>query len=136
MMQDLGAKMMKIVEEYATQNGFATVLDVSNPQTDVLWAAASTNITPDIIRLYDQAHAVAETPKAPAAAPRARQPRSRKTETERPRRNGARGHEVSCHTGKLGHAAPAMPGKHALACPFVCSGGTARLRSVTCGVIP
>lgn len=69
LMQDLGAKMMKIVEEYATQNGLATVLDVSNPQTDVLWAAASTNITPDIIRLYDQAHAVAETPKAPAAAP-------------------------------------------------------------------
>ena len=70
-MQDLGAKMMKIVEEYATQNGYSVVLDVSNPQTDVLWAAASTNITPDIVRLYDQAHPNAEAPKpaAPAAAP-------------------------------------------------------------------
>jgi outer membrane protein len=67
-MQDLGAKMMKIVEEYATQNAYAVVLDVSNPQTDVLWAAASTNITPDIVRLYDQAHPVAEAPKAPGAA--------------------------------------------------------------------
>ena len=70
-MQDLGGKMMKIVEEYATQNAYAVVLDVSNPQTDVLWAAASTNITPDIVRLYDQAHPNAEAPKppAPAAAP-------------------------------------------------------------------
>jgi len=66
-MQDLGGKMMKIVEEYATQNGYAAVFDVSNPQTDVLWAAASTNITPDIVRLYDQAHPNAEAPK-PAAA--------------------------------------------------------------------
>jgi outer membrane protein len=67
-MQDLGAKMMKIVEEYAAQNGYAVVLDVSNPQTDVLWAAASTNITPDIVRLYDQAHPNAEAPKPPAPA--------------------------------------------------------------------
>jgi len=67
-MQDLGGKMMKIVEEYATQNGYAVVLDVSNPQTDVLWAAASTNITPDIVRLYDQAHPAAEAPKPAAAA--------------------------------------------------------------------
>jgi len=68
-MQDLGGKMMKIIEEYATQNGYSVVLDVSNPQTDVLWAAASTNITPDIVRLYDQAHPVADAPKpaAPAA---------------------------------------------------------------------
>jgi outer membrane protein len=68
-MQDLGAKMMKIVEEYATQNAYAVVLDVSNPQTDVLWAAASTNITPEIVRLYDQAHPNAEAPKPAAAAP-------------------------------------------------------------------
>ncbi len=67
-MQDLGAKMMKVVEEYATQNGYAVVLDVSNPQTDVLWAAASTNITPDIVRLYDQAHPNAAAAAPPAAA--------------------------------------------------------------------
>ena len=72
LMQDLGAKMMKIVEEYAAQNAYALVLDVSNPQTDVLWAAASTNITPDIVRLYDQAHSNAEAPKA--AAPKAAAP--------------------------------------------------------------
>jgi outer membrane protein len=73
-MQDLGGKMMKIIEEYATQNGYSVVLDVSNPQTDVLWAAASTNITPDIVRLYDQAHPNADAPKPAAPAPAAPAP--------------------------------------------------------------
>jgi outer membrane protein len=68
-MQELGGKMMKVVEEYATQNGYAVVLDVSNPQTDVLWAAAATAITPDIVRIYDQAYPAAEAAKPAAAAP-------------------------------------------------------------------
>ena len=56
LMQELGNKMMAIVEKYATQNGFALVLDVSNPQTPVLWAASAVDITNDIVKLYDQAY--------------------------------------------------------------------------------
>jgi len=56
LMQELGNKMMAIVEKYATQNGYALVLDVSNPQTPVLWAASTVEITPDIVKLYDQAN--------------------------------------------------------------------------------
>src|SRR5262249_50776744 len=37
-MQDLGQKLMDVVIKYATQNGYAMVLDVSNQQTPVLWA--------------------------------------------------------------------------------------------------
>jgi len=66
LMQDLGGKMMAVIESYATQNGFAVVLDVSNPQTPVLWAAAATDVTPDIVRLYDAAH-----PETAAAKPAA-----------------------------------------------------------------
>jgi outer membrane protein len=55
-MQELGNKMMAVVEKYATQNGFAVVLDVSNPQTPVLWAASAVDITPEIVKLYDQAN--------------------------------------------------------------------------------
>ncbi len=66
---ELGDKMVQIIEQYAYQNGYAVVLDVSNTQqTPVIWAAPSTNITADIIKLYDQAH-----PGTAAAAP-ARQP--------------------------------------------------------------
>jgi outer membrane protein len=69
-MQELGGKMMAVLEKYATQNAFAVILDVSNPQTPVLWAASAVDITNDIVKLYDQAYpAVAAAPAVPAAKP-------------------------------------------------------------------
>jgi outer membrane protein len=70
LMQELGGKMMAVLEKYATQNGFAVVLDVSNPQTPVLWAASAVDITNDIVKLYDQAYP--GTAAAPAAKPAAK----------------------------------------------------------------
>jgi len=73
-MQELGNKVMAVIEKYATQNGYALVLDVSNPQTPVLWAASAIDITNDIVKLYDQANpgtgasAPATKPAAPTAA--------------------------------------------------------------------
>jgi outer membrane protein len=72
LMQELGNKMMAIVEKYATQNAFALVLDVSNPQTPVLWAASSVDITNDIVKLYDQANPAGSTTAKPAAPGTAR----------------------------------------------------------------
>ena len=75
LMQDLGGKMMAVLEKYATQNGFAVVLDVSNPQTPVLWAASAVDITNDIVKLYDQAYpGTAGAPAVPAAKPPAVRP--------------------------------------------------------------
>ena len=76
-MQELGNKVMAVLEKYATGNGYALVLDVSNPQTPVLWASQTIDITGDIVKLYDQANpgtgapAAAAKPAgtAPAAAP-------------------------------------------------------------------
>ena len=69
-MQELGGKMMAVMEKYAVQNGFAMVLDVSNPQTPVLWAASAVDITNDIVKLYDQAYpGAAAAPSVPAAKP-------------------------------------------------------------------
>jgi outer membrane protein len=70
--QELGNKMLQIIEQYSYQNGYAAVLDVSNQQTPVIWAAPSSNITADIIKLYDQAHPSSGAPaaaKPPASAP-------------------------------------------------------------------
>jgi outer membrane protein len=69
LMQELGGKVMKVVEKYATDNGYAVIIDVSNPQTDVLWRAASTDITADIIAMYDKANPSAggSAPAAPKA---------------------------------------------------------------------
>ena len=66
-MNDLGQKMMEILGKYATQNGVAMVIDVSNQQSPVLWADASLDITTEIIKEYDAAHpVVAAAPAAPA----------------------------------------------------------------------
>ena len=63
---DLGSKIMEVVQQYATANGFVMVLDVSNPQSPVLWHNPATDITTDIIKLYDQAHPAAAKAVAPA----------------------------------------------------------------------
>lgn len=68
LMQELGAKMMKVLDKYAADNGYAVIIDVSNPQTDVLWRATSSDITADIIALYDKANPVAGN-TSPSAAP-------------------------------------------------------------------
>ena len=62
-MGDLWQKMMDVVTKYATQNGYAMVVDVSNQQT-VIWADPSTNITAEAVKLYDQAHPQAAAPAA------------------------------------------------------------------------
>jgi outer membrane protein len=75
-MQELGAKMMTVLTKYATDNGYAVILDVGNQeQGSVIWAAAEVNITNDIVKLYDEkyplsaAAAPAAAPAKPAAAP-------------------------------------------------------------------
>jgi outer membrane protein len=68
-MQDLGQKIMDVIIKYATQNGYSMVLDVSNKQTPVLWADPSADITTEIIKLYDQAHAGGATAPAKPTTP-------------------------------------------------------------------
>lgn len=70
LMQGLGQKVMKVVDKYAVDNGFAVIFDVSNPQTPVLWRATATDITADIIALYDKANPASGT-VAPSARPAA-----------------------------------------------------------------
>ena len=78
-MQDLGNKVMAVLEKYATGNGFALVLDVSNPQTPVLWASQTIDITSEIVKLYDQSNPGTGAPSAAkpaaAAAPKPAAPR-------------------------------------------------------------
>jgi outer membrane protein len=71
--QEMGNKMLEIIQQYSYQNGYAVVLDVSNQQTPVIWAAPSSNIIADIIKLYDQAHpgtGAAPTAAKPATPPK------------------------------------------------------------------
>ena len=53
-LQDLGQKMMAVIDKYAKENGYSMILDVSNPNTPVLYASNTIDITKDIIDLYDK----------------------------------------------------------------------------------
>src|SRR5215470_6272078 len=66
----VGGKMAKVLENYAVKNGYSVILDVSNPQTPVLYASESTNITKEIVDAYNAQSPVAAPPaKSGAAAP-------------------------------------------------------------------
>jgi len=69
-LQQLGQKMMAVIERYARDNSYTLVVDVSNPQTPVLYASPSIDITKEIVELYDKS-AAAMTAPAPAKAPAA-----------------------------------------------------------------
>jgi outer membrane protein len=78
LLQQLGQKILAVIEKYSRDNGFTLVVDVSSPQTPVLYASPSIDITKEIIELYDKSTAGASAPaptpttsKPPAAAPAA-----------------------------------------------------------------
>ncbi|HEX4593898.1 MAG TPA: OmpH family outer membrane protein [Bryobacteraceae bacterium] len=75
-LQQLGQKMMAVIERYSKDNGYTLVVDVSNPQTPVLYASPTIDITKDIIELYDKSAAQMSSPKpaAPAAGAPATKP--------------------------------------------------------------
>src|ERR1700720_1153455 len=64
LLQQLGQKMMQVIDKYAQSNGFSIVLDVSNPNTPVLYASNTIDITKEVIERYDKTMGT-----APAAAP-------------------------------------------------------------------
>jgi outer membrane protein len=67
-LQQLGQRMLAVIERYARDNGYTLVVDVSNPQTPVLYAAPSIDITKDIIELYDKSAAQLTSPAKPASS--------------------------------------------------------------------
>ncbi len=83
-MNDIGSKIMDVIIKYSTAHGYSMVVDVSNPQTPVLWADPSVDITNEIVKLYDEAHpgtgaAAAPAKPAPAKpAPSAAKPPAKK----------------------------------------------------------
>jgi outer membrane protein len=72
LLDNLSQKMMQVIDKYAQTNGFSLILDVSNPNTPVLYASNTVDITKDIIELYDKSAPTGggETAAKPAAPPK------------------------------------------------------------------
>lgn len=53
-LQELGQRMMAVLSKYSRDNGYSLILDVSSPQTPVLFASNGIDITQDIVKIYDE----------------------------------------------------------------------------------
>ena len=79
-LNELGQKMMQVIQKYAGEKGLTMVIDVSGQPNNIMYASSTIEITRDIIGMYDAAPPVTTvTPKAPAATtpPPAKAPASR-----------------------------------------------------------
>lgn len=89
---NIGRKMLDVLDRYARENGFTAVFDTSAQGSPVVYASSQIDITQDIIRLYDQAYPVkvsGNTPapgSAPATAPKAPAPAATQPSTA-PKKN-------------------------------------------------
>jgi Skp family chaperone for outer membrane proteins len=50
---DIGRKMVAVIVEVASASGYAMVFDVSTSRAPLLYAENATDITSDVIRIYD-----------------------------------------------------------------------------------
>jgi outer membrane protein len=67
--QRIGGKMIQVIENYARANGIALVVDGSNPQSGLIWAAEQTNISQQIVDAYNtQSGIAAPAPTSPRPA--------------------------------------------------------------------
>jgi outer membrane protein len=70
----IGRKMLEVLDRYARENGFTAVLDTSAQGSPVVYGSSQSDITQEIVRLFDQAYPVKGA--SGAAAPAAPKPAS------------------------------------------------------------
>jgi len=73
LMGELFSRIQVVLDKYAKDNGYTLILDISSPQTPVMYASNTIDITREIIELYDK-NAPSATSAAPAPAPAAARP--------------------------------------------------------------
>lgn len=66
----IGRKMLEVMDRYSRENGFVVVLDTSAQGSPVVYASSSSDITQEIVRLYDQAYPVKGAASAAPASPK------------------------------------------------------------------
>lgn len=74
LVNDLGGKLMQIIDKYAQANGYSVILDVSNENTPVLYASNTVDITKDVIEMYDKQASSLPSSAKPALGGGARPP--------------------------------------------------------------
>jgi outer membrane protein len=70
----IGRKMIDTLNRYAQDGNFTVILDSSSQNSPILFAAKTADITPEVIRLYNEAHPAKAATTAPSAKPSAPKP--------------------------------------------------------------
>jgi outer membrane protein len=52
----IGRKMLDVLDRYARENGYSTILDSSAQNTPIIYASTQIDVTQDIVKLFDQAY--------------------------------------------------------------------------------
>ena len=75
---NIGRKMLDVLDRYSRENGYTVVLDTSAQGTPVVYGSSQIDITQEIIRLYDQAYPIkaGATPAPSSSATPAAQPKA------------------------------------------------------------
>jgi len=68
--QEIGGKVMAVIDKFANDNGFAVVIDVSAQASPVLFASTSVDITRQVVETYDKNSPAAGAPPAAPAPPK------------------------------------------------------------------
>jgi outer membrane protein len=76
----IGRKMVDVLDRYARENGYVAVLDSSAQNTPILFASTNIDVTPEIVRLFDQAYPI----KAGASTPATQKPAAQRPATQKP----------------------------------------------------
>jgi len=77
----IGRKMLDVLDRYARENGYVTIFDTSSQAQVIIYASNQSDVTQDIVRLYDQAYPV-KAAAAPATKPAATKPAPTTTPTK------------------------------------------------------
>ena len=65
LLDDLSAKMQSVIARYAQENACAVFLDVTNPNSGIMWISDTADVTRQIVEAYDKTQ-----PTAPASGAR------------------------------------------------------------------
>jgi outer membrane protein len=80
----IGRKMLEVLDRYSRENGFTAVLDTSAQGSPVVYGSSNSDITQEIVRLYDQAYPIKAGAGAAPAAPKPATPAPAPAPTKKP----------------------------------------------------
>lgn len=68
LLDDLSSKMQTVIARFAQENGCAVFMDVTNPNSGIMWISDTADVTRQIVDAYDRAQPSAGAAKPPVSS--------------------------------------------------------------------